>query len=681
FNASIYGNRPTRVLTPREKGEGHILTWFQMSSGPTGSVYTQWGRKTCTRNGTELVYSGLGGGGFYNNRGRSATPVCVPHDPDLGPVSSTGLFSTMYGMEYNDAAFGNNLYDKDVPCAVCMAIHRTSIMMVPGKLSCYKGWTTEYQGILASGHHADAGASSYICVDHSPEVLEGGVQDENGYTLFPVKAYCGSLKCPPYVKDHQRTGCEIRVQKLHSKSILGYYLKKILHAYFVHMTKIIISLGPYISTHSWARHDEKHHGKYRKMCLTSRKYLIKDMAHVATLTSRKGQSSVYTQWGRKTCTRNGTELVYTGLGGGGFMGNKGRSATPVCVPHDPDLGPISSKNGYSTMYGMEYNDAVFGNNNIDKDVPCAVCLAIHRTSIMMVPGKLNCYKGWTTEYQGILASGHHADPGASSYICVDHSPEVLEGGVQNENGYTLFPVKAYCGSLKCPPYVQNIHLIKLLSSNYKIGDRKRDVWHIWNVNDRNIAKMLNSEKLINKFNIFTININVNIIYFSKFKFLDYKYYNQEIYRDIQGLKSNIQEMKQIIFVSLTLRIKAKRASGVLNYDPGTMCVRRISSVFMKATVTCHKHNLSPSFCLNHGDQTMSTCIAPTGSSCYKGWNMEYKGILVSGHHDDVTYIIIKFNPAPLYVSDMKLFLSMLGGCHLLAFRRVTIYKHQRCSFQ
>lgn len=125
---------------------------------------------------------------------------------------------------------------------------------------------------------------------------------------------------------------------------------------------------------------------------------------------------------------------FKGIGGGGFMGNKGRSATPVCVPHDPDLGPISSTNGYSTMYGMEYNDAAFGNNKLDKDVPCAVCMAIHRTSIMMVPGKLSCYRGWTTEYQGILASGHHADSGASSYICVDHSPEVLEGGVQDENG-------------------------------------------------------------------------------------------------------------------------------------------------------------------------------------------------------------------------------------------------------
>lgn len=147
------------------------------------------------------IIIGLGGGGNYDNQGRSATPVCVPHDPDLGPVSSTGYFATMYGMEYNDAAFGKNLYDKDVPCAVCRAIHVTSIAMIPGKSNCNKGWAKEYEGVLAAGYHGDPGPSSYICIDHSPEVLEGGVQNDNGYTLFPVKAYCGSLKCPPYVQN------------------------------------------------------------------------------------------------------------------------------------------------------------------------------------------------------------------------------------------------------------------------------------------------------------------------------------------------------------------------------------------------------------------------------------------------------------------------------------------------
>ncbi|CAG2233934.1 unnamed protein product [Mytilus edulis] len=75
-------------------------------------------------------------------------------------------------------------FDKDVPCAVCRVIHSTSVIMIPGKASCHKGWNMEYKGLLASGNRFDNGASTYICIDQIPDVLEGGVQDDNGYILF-----------------------------------------------------------------------------------------------------------------------------------------------------------------------------------------------------------------------------------------------------------------------------------------------------------------------------------------------------------------------------------------------------------------------------------------------------------------------------------------------------------------
>ncbi|XP_052085262.1 short-chain collagen C4-like [Mytilus californianus] len=172
----------------------------QITSASSGSVYIQWGRKSCTRNGTELVYSGMGGGGYYTETGRSANPVCVPHDPDLGPVISTSGFGTLYGMEYNDPSLGKNLKDEDVPCAVCRSKLVSSVIMVPGKTRCHHGWNLEYKGMLTTGYWNHNGPSSYICVDSNPEVIEGGVRNDDGYMLYPVKAYCGSLKCPPYVQ-------------------------------------------------------------------------------------------------------------------------------------------------------------------------------------------------------------------------------------------------------------------------------------------------------------------------------------------------------------------------------------------------------------------------------------------------------------------------------------------------
>lgn len=52
-----------------------------------------------------------------------------------------------------------------------------------------------------SGHYSHAGASRYLYVDGSPDVLESGSNHDNAYLLYGVNACCGSLKCPPYVLD------------------------------------------------------------------------------------------------------------------------------------------------------------------------------------------------------------------------------------------------------------------------------------------------------------------------------------------------------------------------------------------------------------------------------------------------------------------------------------------------
>ncbi|CAG2251105.1 unnamed protein product [Mytilus edulis] len=189
-----------------------------------GAIYTRWGRKDCTGNGTELVYEGL----FLNKLtlnsvshisyvlrvcwrrsicpGRAAVNyVCLPHDPDFynGDVSMSpyGHMSTMYGAEYEDNYFGQNMFQKDVPCAVCRATKASSIMMIPGKSECPWTWKREYYGRLAAGGddgHGIVAASEYVCVDYSPIALEGGQANEDGKLFVPVKAVCGTLRCPPY---------------------------------------------------------------------------------------------------------------------------------------------------------------------------------------------------------------------------------------------------------------------------------------------------------------------------------------------------------------------------------------------------------------------------------------------------------------------------------------------------
>lgn len=150
---------------------------------------------------------GISGGGYYSHKGRAAEPICLPHDPYIGSPITNDYCASLYGMEYQEN-FGSNVYNKDVPCAVCRANHVTSKVMIPGKVKCYAGWRKEYGGILVAGLDRHDGSSSFICVDQNQDVLEAGVANDDGYLIYPVVAKCGSLKCPPYVQD-TRISCVV----------------------------------------------------------------------------------------------------------------------------------------------------------------------------------------------------------------------------------------------------------------------------------------------------------------------------------------------------------------------------------------------------------------------------------------------------------------------------------------
>uniref|UniRef100_A0A194ANE5 Uncharacterized protein n=1 Tax=Pinctada fucata TaxID=50426 RepID=A0A194ANE5_PINFU len=89
------------------------------------STFVRWGKKTCTTdNNTELVYSGIAGGGGYGYAGSGVDSLCLPHNPDTSNAESL-LHSTarseaglLYGSEYQ-MNFNKVYYDDDVPCAVC----------------------------------------------------------------------------------------------------------------------------------------------------------------------------------------------------------------------------------------------------------------------------------------------------------------------------------------------------------------------------------------------------------------------------------------------------------------------------------------------------------------------------------------------------------------------------------
>ena len=167
-------------------------------------TYIRWGKSSCpTIPGTQLVYAGRAGGTSYATQGGGAEKLCLPLDPDYinAPQStSTTRFSTLYGAEYQTHnGPHHNIFNQNVPCAVCYASTRVAMIMVPAKTQCPSSWTREYYGYLMTerenpSHHR----SSFDCVNVNPDVVPGGVADTNGALFQYVIATCNGLQCPPY---------------------------------------------------------------------------------------------------------------------------------------------------------------------------------------------------------------------------------------------------------------------------------------------------------------------------------------------------------------------------------------------------------------------------------------------------------------------------------------------------
>jgi hypothetical protein len=48
-------------------------------------------------------------------------------------TNSWGHTTHIYGAEYEDNVFGSNVFQNDVPCAVCHTTHTSSVLVIPGR--------------------------------------------------------------------------------------------------------------------------------------------------------------------------------------------------------------------------------------------------------------------------------------------------------------------------------------------------------------------------------------------------------------------------------------------------------------------------------------------------------------------------------------------------------------------
>ena len=108
----------------------------------------------------------------------------------------------VYGAEYRNG-YKPQLYEHEVPCAVC-AVTRRQVLMMPGTNLCDEGWTTEYVGQISatSSTHETHLRTEFVCMDDDPEITTHSSPDnDQGVLFYTAQVICGSLPCTLYVED------------------------------------------------------------------------------------------------------------------------------------------------------------------------------------------------------------------------------------------------------------------------------------------------------------------------------------------------------------------------------------------------------------------------------------------------------------------------------------------------
>ena len=156
---------------------------------PKSVTYIRWGNSTCEY-GSTTMYSGYAAGGYYTHKGSPANLLCLPPDPQYYSSSSSGSYY-LYGVEYEISGVNNQADDRNMPCALCLAVGRSAMVMIPTHYECPVGWHKEYDGYIMRKYHNYEGSSMYNCIDKSLEQIPGSGGSQLGHRIRTVYTVCG----------------------------------------------------------------------------------------------------------------------------------------------------------------------------------------------------------------------------------------------------------------------------------------------------------------------------------------------------------------------------------------------------------------------------------------------------------------------------------------------------------
>jgi hypothetical protein len=316
------------------------------SDNPTGSIYVQWGSRSCST-GSVKLYDNFMAGSKYDHRGSGYNALCMHPSPQWPPGASTANNNgnLLYGTEYEVQGAKK---DMDAACAVCLApnyvktyvqwgcapalwtafergcgqrgpycrsfpsalTHATRLRVLR-RQTCSNGHKTEYKGLIMAEHWNHRSKSEHVCVDYRLQTHSASAKtNHNGLLLYSARMHSGAADEAAYTRFGE-VGCAV--------------------------------------------------------CSTT-------------------AGAPYPRYGHRQCPA-GTRTLYSGFMASSHYSHKGSGANTLCMHPTPQkMAAVSTfPSHYAALYGMEYQNTGTADKSHDVDAACAMCER---------PGTVQTYVQW-----------------------------------------------------------------------------------------------------------------------------------------------------------------------------------------------------------------------------------------------------------------------------------------------
>lgn len=441
---------------------------------------------TLCPNGWSLEYYGFLMSNYYQLR--KGEYVCVDSNPEKGKGSAGTNDNRWYTVEMSDC--GNILCppyvrNREITCAVCTPpTNNTGDVYIRwGRSMCPTAAQELYKGQAVNSRYDQGGGGvNPLCLTLEPSwanVSEYSDKSEHGGKVYSAILYPGDAlpslqyatgKAVPcvacYVADRQsfmavgQPDCPFGWRLEYA----GYLFAALYNHQKSDWTCVDKNPESYLSS-SGSSYWYPTEIKCGTIGCSNRPggYVANREATCGVCSSKDTRkSSVFTRWGRSHCPAKDT-LIYSGFVAGAYHSHSGSGGSMLCVRSQASYMDRSGKTQDSAqLFGFQYaTTGYLGGSKYSSvngyQIPCAVCENRRAVVTFTQFGSPDCPQGYVEEFSGyVFASYFRGSNYKTSHICVDRSPSYSRSG----NGHGIvYPVETECGSLPCPPYVQDRELI------------------------------------------------------------------------------------------------------------------------------------------------------------------------------------------------------------------------------